>query len=97
MQITKFLFIVVFASRLNIIDRKYRTRVPSYNNIFVISGCYCQDGGVKDVVEGDDVVLRCRFAASLSSSVGTLFWIRSSNNQHDNVAIEDTSYSLGYT
>ena len=52
---------------------------------------------MKDVIEGEDVVLQCRFSASLSANDGTLYWIRSSSNQHDNVAIGDTPYSLGYT
>lgn len=56
-----------------------------------------EEDRVKDVVEGADVVLECRFSPSLSSSPGTLYWIRSSNNNHDNVAIGETPFSTGYT
>ena len=31
---------------------------------------------VKDVVEGDDVVLQCRFSPALADSSATLYWIR---------------------
>ena len=31
---------------------------------------------VKDVVEGDDVVLQCRFSPALKDSSATLYWIR---------------------
>jgi len=66
--------------------------------LIALSGCYCEENDeVKDVIEGEDVVLQCRFSASLSANDGTLYWIRSSSNQHDNVAIGDTPYSLGYT
>ena len=64
----------------------------------LFSGYSCQiQDQVKDVVEGADVVLECRFSPSLSGTEGTLYWIRSSANQHDNVAIGDTPYSTGYT
>ena len=72
----------------------------SAHNLIVclISGLCCQiEDEVKDVVEGEDVVLECRFSPSLSGTDGTLYWIRSSANQHDNVAIGDTPYSTGYT
>ena len=65
--------------------------------IFLFPGYNCQIQEVKDVVEGADVVLECRFSPSLSGTDGTLYWIRSSANQHDNVAIGDTPYSTGYT
>jgi len=61
------------------------------------SGCSGDNLEVKDVIEGQDVVLECRFSPALSSSDATLYWIRSTNNQHDNVAIGDTPYSTGYT
>ena len=66
--------------------------------VSLFSGLCCQiQDEVKDVVEGEDVVLECRFSPSLSGTDGTLYWIRSSANQHDNVAIGDTPYSTGYT
>ena len=49
------------------------------------------------MIEGQDVVLECRFSPALASSDATLYWIRSSNNKHNNVAIGDTPYSTGYT
>jgi len=52
---------------------------------------------VKDVVEGDDVVLQCRFSPALADSSATLYWIRNINDQHDNVAIGETPFSTGYT
>ena len=54
---------------------------------------------MRDVREGEDVVLACRFSPGLAGSPGTLYWIRSSagGKQHDNVAIGDTPYSTGYT
>ena len=66
--------------------------------VSIFPGLCCQiQDEVKDVVEGEDVVLECRFSPSLSGTDGTLYWIRSSANQHDNVAIGDTPYSTGYT
>ena len=68
--------------------------------LYSVSGCVSQsaeEDRVKDVVEGADVVLECRFSPGLSSSPGTLYWIRSSNNNHDNVAIGETPFSTGYT
>jgi hypothetical protein len=52
---------------------------------------------VKDVVEGQDVVLECRFSPALVEKEATLYWIRSTTNQHDNVAIGDRPFSTGYT
>lgn len=68
--------------------------------LYSVPGCVSQsaeEDRVKDVVEGADVVLECRFSPGLSSSPGTLYWIRSSNNNHDNVAIGETPFSTGYT
>merc|ERR1719471_2331368 len=50
-----------------------------------------------DVVEGDDVVLQCRFSPALADSSATLYWIRNINDQHDNVAIGEKPFSTGYT
>ena len=56
---------------------------------------------VKDVLEGQDVVLECRFSPSdedEGSSSATLTWIRSSpGHVADNVAIGDQQFSPGYT
>ena len=52
---------------------------------------------VKDVLLGSDVELQCRFSPGLAADTATLYWIRSTNDQHDNVAIGNTPYSTGYT
>jgi hypothetical protein len=64
-----------------------------------ISGVWCVEE-VKDVLEGQDVVLECRFSPvseEEAGAEGTLYWIRSSQGQHDNVAIGNNHYSPGYT
>ena len=70
-----------------------------YQFLFLLSssGCLSDNLETKDVIEGQDVVLECRFSPALASSDATLYWIRSSNNKHNNVAIGDTPYSTGYT
>ncbi len=59
---------------------------------------------IKDVLEGQDVVLECRFSPSdvvdeeeERGGTSTLYWIRSSQGHFDNVAIGNTQYSNGYT
>jgi hypothetical protein len=58
---------------------------------------------VKDVLEGQDVVLECRFSPSdlddeeQGTGAATLYWIRNSQGHFDNVAIGNTQYSSGYT
>ena len=54
-----------------------------------------EEDRVKDVVEGADVVLECRFSPGLTSSPGTLYWIKPSNNHI--LAIGETVISTGYT
>ena len=70
-----------------------------YPFLFLLSSSVCLSDNLetKIVIEGQDVVLECRFPPALASSDATLYWIRSSNNQHDKVAIRDTPYSSGYT
>ena len=42
-----------------------------------ILGCALGAGdSVKDVLEGEDVVLQCRFSPALADSRATLYWIR---------------------
>ncbi len=63
-------------------------------------GVLCEEE-VKDVVEGQDVLLECRFSveeeeAGQSGPAPTLYWIRTSQGQHDNVAIGSNIFSPGY-
>jgi hypothetical protein len=67
----------------------------------VFLGVLCEEE-VKDVVEGQDVLLECRFPAASEEEAGqsgpapTLYWIRTSQGQHDNVAIGSNIFSPGY-
>jgi hypothetical protein len=69
-------------------------------NFFIFLGVLCEEE-VKDVVEGQDVLLECRFSvegeeAGQSGPAPTLYWIRTSQGQHDNVAIGSNIFSPGY-
>lgn len=67
--------------------------------IFLLSTGWstAQPDSVKDVVEGEDVTLQCRFSPNLADSKATLYWYRNINDEHDSVAIGKTHYSTGYT
>ena len=51
---------------------------------------------IKDVQEGSNVQLECRFSPELSRKASTLFWIRTNRKGHDNVAIGETPYQNNY-
>ena len=51
---------------------------------------------IKDVTEGENVLLQCRFSPELSKKASTLFWIRTNRKGHDNVAIGETPYQANY-
>ena len=51
---------------------------------------------IKDVTEGSNVKLECRFSPELSRKASTLFWIRTNRKGHDNVAIGETPYQNNY-
>jgi len=65
--------------------------------LFSLPGVRGAGESVKDVLLGSDVELQCRFSPGLAADTATLYWIRSTNDQHDNVAIGNTPYSTGYT
>jgi len=52
---------------------------------------------MKDVAEGDNVVLECRFGPHLiSRGRETLFWFRTNARDKDNVAIGETPLDTNY-
>ena len=51
---------------------------------------------IKDVTEGSNVHLECRFSPELSRKASTLYWIRTNRKGHDNVAIGETPFSNNY-
>lgn len=54
----------------------------------------------RDAREGEDVTLRCRFPPPGAAEPLTYYWVRTTQNMHDNVAIGDiplqTNYKLDY-
>ena len=51
-----------------------------------------------DVLEGENVLLECRFPPSkVDTSRATLYWIRSNRDGHDNAAIGDNSLDDAYS
>lgn len=58
-------------------------------------GVYGDD--MKDVGEGDNVTLECRFAPHLiSRGRETLYWSRTNARDKDNVAIGETPLDMNY-
>lgn len=51
---------------------------------------------MRDVKEGDDVLLECRFGSHLTSRQPTFYWARSNSRDKDNVAIEGTPLEQNY-
>ena len=51
---------------------------------------------IKDVTEGSNVQLECRFSPELSRKASTLYWIRTNRKGHDNVAIGETPFQNNY-
>jgi hypothetical protein len=51
---------------------------------------------MRDVNEGDDVTLECRFGAHLINRGPTFYWTRTNNRDKDNVAIEGTPLEQNY-
>ncbi|ODM93874.1 Hemicentin-2, partial [Orchesella cincta] len=51
---------------------------------------------MKDVKEGEDVILECRFGSHLISRGPTFYWARSNARDKDNVAIEGTPLEQNY-
>ena len=49
-----------------------------------------------DVTQDQDVQLKCRFSPELAKKSSTLFWIRTNREGHDNVAIDETPFQVGY-
>ncbi|OXA59469.1 Hemicentin-2 [Folsomia candida] len=61
----------------------------------LLSGMVSGDD-MRDVSEGDDVVLECRFGPHLSTRGPTVYWTRTNNRDKDNVAIEGTPLEQNY-
>ena len=51
---------------------------------------------MRDVTEGDNVTLECRFATHLISREPTYYWSRTNKNEKDNVAIGDQPLGQNY-
>jgi hypothetical protein len=51
---------------------------------------------MRDVTEGDDVTLECRFGSHLVTRGPTFYWTRTNNRDKDNAAIEGTPLDNNY-
>lgn len=51
---------------------------------------------MRDVSEGEDVTLECRFGSHLINRAPTVYWTRTNNRDKDNVAIEGTPLEQNY-